>query len=140
MLTGPKAAKLYFNDVRGILVPTGKVHRRNDEREQARAVRWYSGNSGDKCFSFDARTASGNFEGTDQCKIIHVNVGISNYGWNISFDNGLFMSFRDLQEYQTRYGQLPASSGVIIHGQQTLKFSNVEKIVVYEAAQYFTYG
>jgi hypothetical protein len=50
------------------------------------------------------------------------------------------MSFRDLQEYQTRYGQLPASSGVIIHGQQTLKFSNVEKIVVYEAAQYFTYG
>ena len=140
LLTGPKAAKLYFNDVRGILVPTGKVHRRNDEREQARAVRWYSGNSGDKCFSFDARSASGNFEGTDQCKIIHVNVGISNYGWNISFDNGLFMSFRDLQEYQTRYGQLPASSGVIIHGQQTLKFSNVEKIVVYEAAQYFTYG
>ena len=125
MLTGPKAAKLYFSDVRGILVPTGKVHRRNDEREQARAVRWYSGNSGDKCFSFDARSASGNFEGTDQCKIIHVNVGISNYGW---------------QEYQTRYGQLPASSGVIIHGQQTLKFSNVEKIVVYEAAQYFTYG
>ena len=50
------------------------------------------------------------------------------------------MSFRDLQEYQTRYGQLPASSGVIIHGQQTLKFSNVEKIVVYEAAQDFTYG
>ncbi len=50
------------------------------------------------------------------------------------------MSFRDLQEYQTRYGQLPDHSGVISHGQQTLKFDKIEKIVIYEAPQYFTYG
>lgn len=140
LLIGPKAAKLYFCDVRAVIVPSVKQVRQDRDREQSRAARWYSGSSQDDRFEFDAKMPSTIFNGTENCKIIHVNVGISNYGWNITFDNGLFMSFRDLQEYQTRYGQLPASSGVITHGQQTLKFNDVEKIVVYEAAQYFTYG
>ncbi len=140
LLTGPKAAKLYFSDVRSVIVPNAIQLRKDEERERSKAARWYSGSSDDKCFEFDAKSQISEFNGTDECKIIHVNVGISHYGWNITFDNGLFMSFRDLLEYQTRYGQLPDSSGVITHGQQTLKFTNVEKIVIYEAAQYFTYG
>ena len=140
LLAGPKAAKLYFSDIRVIIVPSAAKQCSDNEREQARAARWYSGSSADDCFEFDAKMPSTEFSGTPECKIIHVNVGISSYGWNITFDNGLFMSFRDLQEYQTRYGQLPSDNGVITHGQQTLKFANVEKIVVYEAAQYFTYG
>ena len=140
LLTGPRSAKLYFSDVRSVIVPNVKQLHKDEERERSKAARWYSGSSDDKCFEFDAKSQISEFNGTDECKIIHVNVGISHYGWNITFDNGLFMSFRDLLEYQTRYGQLPDSSGVITHGQQTLKFTNVEKIVIYEAAQYFTYG
>ena len=140
LLTGPKAAKLYFSDVRSVIVPSAKQMHQDEEKERSKAARWYSGSSDDKCFDFDAKSQITEFVGNDACKIIHVNVGISHYGWNITFSNGLFMSFRDLLEYQTRYGQLPDNSGVITHGQQTLKFANVEKIIIYEAAQYFTYG
>ena len=140
LLTGPKAAKLYFCDIRAILIPSESKTCRDLEREHSRTARWYSGSLADDCFEFDAKTPSTEFTGTDICKIIHVNVGISNYGWNVTFNNGLFMSFRDLQEYQTRYGQLPDSAGVISHGQQTLKFAKIEKVIIYEAPQYFTYG
>ena len=140
LLTGPKASKLYFSDVRSVIVPSAKQMHQNEEKERSKAARWYSGSSDDKCFEFDAKSQISEFVGNNECKIIHVNVGISHYGWNITFSNGLFMSFRDLLEYQTRYGQLPDNSGVITHGQQTLKFANVEKIIIYEAAQYFTYG
>ncbi len=140
LLTGPKAAKLYFSDVRSVIVPSAKQMHQDEEKERSKAARWYSGSSDDKCFEFDTKSQITEFVGNDACKIIHVNVGISHYGWNITFSNGLFMSFRDLLEYQTRYGQLPDNSGVITHGQQTLKFANVEKIIIYEAAQYFTYG
>ena len=140
LLTGPKAAKLYFSDVRSVIVPSAKQMHQDEEKERSKAARWYSGSSDDKCFDFDTKSQITEFVGNDACKIIHVNVGISHYGWNITFSNGLFMSFRDLLEYQTRYGQLPDNSGVITHGQQTLKFANVEKIIIYEAAQYFTYG
>ena len=140
LLTGPKASKLYFSDVKAVIIPNVKQMYQDEAKERAKAARWYSGSSDDKCFDFDAKSLATEFNGNDECKIIHVNVGISHYGWNITFNNGLFMSFRDLLEYQTRYGQLPDHAGVITHGQQTLKFSNVEKIVIYEAAQYFTYG
>ncbi len=140
LLTGPKAAKLYFCDIRAVVIPSSARVLQDADKELSRAARWYSGSSADDCFEFDAKTPSTEFTGTDICKIIHVNVGISHYGWNITFANGLFMSFRDLQEYQTRYGQLPDHSGVISHGQQTLKFDKIEKIVIYEAPQYFTYG
>ena len=140
LLTGPKASKLYFCDVRSIIIPNAIQMHKDEEKERAKAARWYSGSSDDKCFEFDAKSQVSEFKGTEECKIIHVNVGISHYGWNITFNNGLFMSFRDLLEYQTRYGRLPDNSGVITHGQQTLKFANIEKIIIYEAAQYFTYG
>lgn len=140
VLVGPKAAKLYFSDVQGIVVPADREIRADKSREESRAARWYSGSLNDKYFEFGANMQSTEFVGTPDLKNIHVNVGTSTYGWNVAFDNGLFMSFRDLQEYQTKYGQLPSPNGVISHGSQSLKFSNVEKIVVYETAQYFSYG
>ena len=140
VLVGPKAAKLYFSDVQGVIVPADREIRADKAREESRAARWYSGSLSDKYFEYGANMDSAEFEGTPELKSIHVNVGTSSYGWNVAFDNGLFMSFRDLQEYQTKYGQLPSANGVITHGAQSLKFSNVEKIVVYETAQYFSYG
>ena len=140
LLVGPRAAKLYFSDVREVVLPYKAPVSGSIERDMSHALRWYSGHSDDKSFEFNAQSHDDEFIGTQDCRIIHVNVGISTYGWNITFENGLFMSFRDLQEYQTRYGQLPDQSGVITHGKQMLKFSAVEKIVIYETAQYFTYG
>lgn len=140
VLVGPKAAKLYFCDVQGVIVPADREIRADKSREESRAARWYSGSLRDKYFEYGANMDSAEFAGTQELKSIHVNVGTSSYGWNVAFDNGLFMSFRDLQEYQTKYGQLPSPNGVITHGTQSLKFSNVEKIVVYEVAQYFSYG
>ena len=61
----------------------------DEEKERSKAARWYSGSSDDKCFEFDAKSQISEFVGNDECKIIHVNVGISHYGWNITFSNGL---------------------------------------------------
>ena len=80
------------------------------------------------------------FEGNDEIKAIHVNVYNSSYGWNVTFDNGLSMNLRDLREYQTRFGKMPSPNGVISYGQTKLTFSNVERIVVYESAQYYFYS
>ena len=94
----------------------------------------------DKYFEFSAQSESSEFIGNEEMNSIHVNVNNSSYGWNVTFDDGLSMNLRDLREYQTRFGKIPSANGTISYGQKTLKFQNVERIVVYEAAQYFFYN
>ena len=91
-------------------------------------------------FEFSGASQSAEFVGNEEIKNIHINVGTSAYGWNVSFDNGVFMSLRDLQEFESKHGKLPSANGEVSHGSVKLKFSNVEKIVVYQTPQYFGYG
>ena len=110
------------------------------EKLQYKISKWYSGTMRDKYFEFSAQSESGEFVGNAEMNAIHVNVNNTSYGWNVTFDNGLSMNLRDLREYQTRFGKMPSANGTISYGQKTLKFQNVERIVVYEAAQYFFYS
>lgn len=50
------------------------------------------------------------------------------------------MSLKDLQEYQGKHGSMPDSSGTLRHGETVLTFGNIERIVAYQAPQYFAYG
>ena len=103
-------------------------------------LKWYSGNLSDEVYEFNKSSESANFIGSDNCKTIHVNVGYDTYGWNVQFSDGVIMSLRDVREYQIRNGRLPNSSGRIVYGQNALTFEKVDRIIVYEAVKYFSYG
>lgn len=140
LISGPNGTLLYFFNIRSLLIPNSEIAKVDAEKLQYKISKWYSGTLNDKYFEFDATSQSTNFEGNEQMNAIHVNVNNSSYGWNVTFDNGLSMNLRDLREYQTRFGKMPSPNGVISYGQTKLTFSKVERIVVYESAQYFFYS
>lgn len=140
LLTGLSGCVLFFFGVKNIWIPNTDVEEIDAQKLQYKISKWYSGTANDKYFEFSAQSESSEFVGNDEMKAIHVNVSNSSYGWNVTFDNGLSMNLRDLREYQTRFGKIPSANGTISYGQKKLKFQNVERIVVYEAAQYFFYN
>ena len=140
LLTGPNGCVLFFFNVQNLWVSNSDVEIEDAQKLQYKISKWYSGTLHDKYFEFSAQSENAEFIGNEEMNSIHVNVNNSSYGWNVSFENGISMNLRDLREYQTRFGKLPFSSGTISYGQKTLKFQNVERIVVYEAAQYFFYS
>ena len=109
------------------------------EKEQLKNLKWYSGTFQDKYFEIDGNSEPTELLGTDEINSIHVNCGGTTYGWNVRFNNGLTMSLRDLREYQIKHGQMPASEGVLSRGDLEISFAQINRIVVYETAQYFTY-
>lgn len=112
----------------------------NDEKQLNQALKWYSGRLDDRYFEFSLDSQEYEFEGTADVNSIHVNIGSSPYGWNVNFNNGIMMNLRDLREYQLRYGKMPDNAGVLSFGDLMLNFRNVERIVVYESPEYFSYG
>lgn len=139
-LSGPNGAQIYFAQLGRLAVSSPEQAAGDDEKAGQHAAKWYSGNLEDRYFEFSGAAQSGEFTGSDEVKNIHVNVGTSAYGWNVSFDNGLVMSMRDLQEFESKHGKMPSPNGEISHGALKLKFSNVERIVAYQTPQYFAYG
>lgn len=106
----------------------------------ANHLKWYSGSSTDKFFEISKQSESEQLAGTSDVKAIHVNVGYDTYGWLVEFSNGKIMSLRDVREFQIRNGHLPDSTGVIVYGNQRFEFSAIERILIYESVQYFSYG
>ncbi len=101
-------------------------------------LRWYSGSIGDKTYEL-SRNNMPEFLDTDKTiRVIHVNVA-SPYGWNVFFDNGIFMNLQDLQSYQRRHGKMPYNSGKIVYGNKSTQFENINRIVAYELPRYFSY-
>ena len=139
-LSGPNGAQIYFAQLGKLAVSAPEQRIADEEKAKLHAAKWFSGGLDDKYFEFSASSQSGEFTGTDEIRGIHVNVGNSAYGWNVVFDNGLMMNLRDLQEFENKHGKMPSPNGEISHGALKLKFSNVEKIVVYQEPQYFAYG
>ena len=139
-LSGPNGAQIYFAQLGRLAVSSPEQAAGDDEKAGQHAAKWYSGKLEDRYFEFSGASQSGEFTGSDEVKNIHVNVGTSAYGWNVSFDNGLVMSMRDLQEFESKHGKMPSPNGEISHGALKLKFSNVERIVAYQTPQYFAYG
>lgn len=106
----------------------------------ANPLKWFSGSSADKFFEISKQSESEQLTGTGEVKAIHVNVGYDTYGWLVEFSNGKIMSLRDVREFQIRNGHLPDSTGVIVYGNQRFEFSAIERILIYESVQYFSYG
>ena len=100
----------------------------------------YDGALSANMYNMDKNFTGEVFEGTADCDTIHINVGYDTYGWNVEFANGTNMGLRDVREYQKRQGCLPFDSGNITYGGRVLRFSGVNRIVVYESVKYFSYG
>jgi len=101
-------------------------------------MNWYSGSLKDKTYKISDNDMPEFLDGDRTTRVIHVSVE-SPYGWNVFFDNGMFMSLRDVKEYQERHGELPCQEGKIIYGDKTCSFEQILKIVVYEQPRYFSY-
>ena len=127
-LSGPQGAQIYVARLGKMAVFVPKDTRVDEDAAKKNALNWLSGSEDDKYFEFSGASQSTEFVGNDDIKNIHVNVGTSAYGWNVSFDNGVTMSLRDLQEFEGKHGKMPSENGEISHGPLKLKFSNVEKM------------
>jgi len=136
LIVGPNKSVLYFDNIKEIVVAKSEADRGQEDNIQE----WLSGNIDDNMYKFDTNSNSDEYIGSEGNNIIHINAGYSTYGWNVVFENGIRMSLADVREYQSRHGKLPTSAGMVIRGAKTLTFSNVEKILIYQPAQYFGYG
>lgn len=103
-------------------------------------VKWYSGSVHDEMFEVSKNELPAAIDGSAENNIIHVNAGYDTYGWLVEFDGGPVMSLEDVRKYQIRNGALPADSGVIRYGVNQSRFSNIERILIYQSVRYFSYG
>ena len=140
ILCGAGGTMVFFSNVQNLWVPNSTIAVQDEQKLKYKISKWYSGSLHDKYFEFDALSESSEVIGNDEVKAIHLNVENNTLGWNVMFDNGVTLGLHDLREYQIKYGKLPSSNGVVQFGQKTLKFQNIERIVVYKSPQYFFYG
>lgn len=102
-------------------------------------VRQYSGHLDDSYFVVSAKNLPEEFVGAPSQNSIQINVGTSDYGWSVLFANGILMGISDVRMFQLKHGKLPATGGTLMYGTKKMKFSEVERIVLYQSPQYFSY-
>lgn len=110
----------------------------NTAERQQDILNWYSGELKDKTYEISPENMPEFLDTDKTIRVLHVTVD-STYGWNVFFDNGVFMSLRDLKEYQERHGEIPCQDGKIIYGGKTTSFERILRVVVYERPRYFSY-
>lgn len=110
----------------------------NDSERQQEIMNWYSGSLRDKSYRISVDNMPEFLDSDKTIRVIHVDVR-SAYGWNVFFDNGVFMSLRDLKEYQERHGEMPCQDGKIIYGSKTCSFERILRVIVYEQPRYCSY-
>lgn len=110
----------------------------NSTERQQDILNWYSGKLSDKTYEISPENMPEFLDTDKTIRVLHVTVD-STYGWNVFFDNGVFMSLRDLKEYQERHGEIPCQDGKIIYGSKTTSFERILRVVVYERPRYFSY-
>ena len=102
-------------------------------------VKFYSGNVDDSYCVISAQNFPNEFIGNSEQNSLLINLGETDYGWGVAFANGLFMGISDVRQFQLKNGRLPDSSGTLFYGQKKMLFSGVERIVLYQIPQYYSY-
>ena len=102
-------------------------------------VQKYSGDLNTSYFVVSAQNFPAEFVAQGETKSLQINVGTSDYGWGVLFSNGILMGIADVRAYQLRHGKLPSSNGVLFYGTRKMSFTDVERIVLYQTPQYFSY-
>ena len=102
-------------------------------------VQKYSGDLNTSYFVVSAQNFPVEFVAQGETKSLQINVGTSDYGWGVLFSNGILMGIADVRAYQLRHGKLPSSNGVLFYGTRKMSITDVERIVLYQTPQYFSY-
>lgn len=131
----PKKRKV---DIKPMVLEDKDLKLQGISEKSEEILRWYSGKLDDKTYELSVDNMPEFLDTDKTIRVIHVNIA-SAYGWNVFFDNGIFMNLQDLQIYQTRHGKMPYNSGKIVYGSKTTQFENINRIVVYELPKYFSY-
>lgn len=131
----PKKRKV---DIKPMVLEDKDLKLQGISEKSEEILRWYSGKLDDKTYELSVDNMPEFLDTDKTIRVIHVNIA-SPYGWNVFFDNGIFMNLQDLQIYQTRHGKMPYNSGKIVYGSKTTQFENINRIVVYELPKYFSY-
>ncbi|MFV0626737.1 MAG: hypothetical protein ACK5N8_05260 [Alphaproteobacteria bacterium] len=137
MLVGPKGSILYFSNLKNIVLP---LHKSENVLAQKEKIINEVKVEIDNFYELSSQDNEKTFIGDDEKNSIQINSGITTYGWNITFDNDVTMSIRDLMTYQSRNGRMPSESGKIVYGRKIFEFRNIKSVVLYETPQYFSYG
>ena len=136
-IVGPKGVRVFFANAKGVVFALNGFVEDSDVAEFFPALDNFDNKA---CFVFGDDSEEQEFIANNRKNLLVVNVGASLYGWNIRFDNDMFMSLRDALEYQTRYKNLPSNTGTLMHGKKTLNFFGVESIKIREKVVYYSYG
>ncbi len=138
IITGPKGVHVLFAGLKTISLQIKEKEADNSPKTEF--LKWYSGDLGDDYFEYSIASEASEITGNENIRSIYIKTGTSSYGWNVRFDNGIFMNLADVQEYQRRKGRLPDNNGVISYGRKLLTFKNIEKIISGRGAvRYFSY-
>ncbi len=139
IIVGPNDTSLYFYNGHQLKIKQKKqgTHTPPTYAEQNLTL------NDDKSKSFIFSTYHENtfFEGSEDIHSICIECEDNDtYGWNVKFDNGLFMSIADVIEYQNKNKMLPDTDGILYHGANRLEFSKIKNIIVYKKPFYYGYG
>lgn len=137
IICGPKGVKIFFANAQAITVAVLAFKPEPEVFEYIPSVKDFDDRT---CFVYSEEKEETEFVANDRKKNLVINVGASLYGWNVRFDNGNFMSLRDVLLYQDKYKQPPSPNGELFHGSNVLKFFGVETFKVREKTIYFSYG
>lgn len=117
----------------------GEYSQENLDKHALGNLVWYDDTLNEKVYEISLNNMPEFLDYDNSIKTIHVNIE-SPYGWNVFFENGVFMNLMDLKEYQERHGNLPGHNGKIIYGNRMSSFGKIDRIVVYSKPRYFAYG
>ena len=137
LILGPSGTRVYFSAVRALAVSVADVDVEDFVTEYIPSVKDFDNR---QTFVYDEQSSETEFYGSEMQNKLVVNVGASLYGWNVHFDNEMFLSLRDALDYQARYKKLPSANGEIIHNNKILKFFNIKTLQAREKTIYYSYG
>lgn len=137
LILGPTGTRFYFASVNSLFVSVKHIETDEIVSEYIPSLKDFDNR---QSFVLSEQSEETEFRATELQNKLVVNVGSSLYGWNVRFDNEMFMSLRDALDYQARYKKLPSENGEIIHGNKILKFYGVKKMQAREKTVYYSYG
>lgn len=136
-ICGPNGVRIFFGNAQAIGVCVHEELPEADVFEYEPSLKDFDSKAS---FVYSKDSPEAEFIARGKQKCLVVNVGSSFYGWNVRFDNEVYMSLRDVLTYQAKNKGLPSVNGELIYNTKVLKFFGVESLQARENVVYYSYG
>ncbi len=136
-LLGPKGVTVFFATAKGIAFVVKDKLPEAEVFEYEPSLKQFDSR---KNFVYDEQSGTEEFMATGKQTCLIINTGASLFGWNIHFDNEMYLSLKDTLTYQAKQNKLPSPNGELSHEGKVFKFFGVEKIQARPKVLYYSYG